>query len=83
MSEPVLIFNPSVQRYVDANLKCDFCGVTNRDLVKPDSQVSDLPLWPNHFEQHLNPPRTVNICARCHVSLHRRGNRMRKEMLCV
>jgi len=37
-------------------IKCDLCG-------------SDDHVLGNHYEEHMNPPRTLNICLTCHSAL--------------
>lgn len=39
-------------------VKCEFC----------DNEAD----FTNHYEQHLNPPRRINVCRACHMRIHSR-----------
>jgi hypothetical protein len=41
--------------------ECDFCGQDETEVI----------LWRNHYEEHLPIPREVNICNKCHASIHK------------
>lgn len=56
---------------VDKNLRCDFCGRYEGQKVKNSLGIPTyITILVNHYEQHLDPPRTVNICTSCHAALH-------------
>ncbi len=38
-------------------MSCEVCGVTES-------------LFPDHFEDHVTPPREMDICRPCHVTIH-------------
>lgn len=38
-------------------MSCEFCNSTEK-------------LYLNHFEEHVNPPRKIDICKSCHTKIH-------------
>lgn len=69
--------------------RCDFCSRYDGEPRQQFYGLSFVSVWMNHFEEHISPPRTVNICDSCHTSIHRKrkagreskiiGDRMRQE----
>lgn len=49
---------------------CEFCGRTCGTPLKTWYGESWVWVWEDHFEEHLKPPRKVNICDSCHSKLH-------------
>lgn len=45
-------------------LSCEICG----------SQKS---VFPDHYEEHIDPPREINICRSCHTGIHTKHTRKR------
>lgn len=41
------------------SMKCDLCKRERNNGYK------------DHYEEHIKPPRTLNICKSCHCSLHK------------
>lgn len=66
------LFGEIIPPPINRELQCDFCGRYDGEPVELFDGPSYAQVYRNHFEDHLEPPRTVNICHSCHTSLHRK-----------
>jgi hypothetical protein len=52
-------------------VECDFCGmVEGEHYFSKMGQEIIVFILRNHYEEHLDGPRAVNICWSCHQILH-------------
>ena len=57
---------------VDQSSRCEFCNRYEGQSSKVFYGNSYVTILKDHFEKHLEEPRTITVCTSCHAGLHKK-----------